>query len=194
MVGADAYEFADADPSHLAGLARLGVPASIGLIVIGYLTIYRGANDSARSVGVFWGEVLVFGIIGPLAAWLLLRQLALDAHASRTAAVQIESLAAEERHRSHEMTALYVVSAAMNQAFSEEAALADAVERVLDVLDLASGRIYVLNPDSDSGPLALAALQGEPALRNPGRRRFSSANASAALPLRPATCSTRSLF
>lgn len=143
------------------------VPASIGLIVIGYLTICQAANDSARSAGVFWGEVLVFGIIGPLAAWLLLRQLALDAHASRTAAVQIESLAAEERHRSHEMTALYVVSAAMNQALSEEAALNDALERVLDVFDLASGRIYVLDPNSDSGLLALAAVQGEPARLNP---------------------------
>ena len=72
-----------------------------------------------------------------------------------------------------EMTALYVVSAAMNQALSEEDALSDALERVLDVLDLASGRLDVLNPNSDSDPLALAAMQGEPALLNPGRRRFS---------------------
>lgn len=41
------------------------LPASIGLIVIGYLTISQAASDSARSAGVFWGEVLVFGIIGP---------------------------------------------------------------------------------------------------------------------------------
>jgi two-component system, sensor histidine kinase PdtaS len=144
------------------------LPISIGLMVIGYLTLYQAANGSARSADVFWGEVLVFGIIGPLAAWLLLRQLALDANAGRAAAVQIESLAAEERHRAHEMTALYVVSAAMNQALSEEDALADALGRVLEVLDLTSGRIYVLNPNSDSGPLALAAVQGEPALLNPG--------------------------
>ena len=64
-------------------------------------------------------------VIGPLAAWLLLRQLALDADASRAAAVRIESLAAEERHRRSEMTALYVVSAAMNQALSEEDALSE---------------------------------------------------------------------
>ena len=49
------------------------LPASISLIVIGYLIIYQAASDSARSTGTFWGEVLVFGIIGPLVAWLLLR-------------------------------------------------------------------------------------------------------------------------
>ena len=75
------------------------LPASIGLIVIGYLIVDQVANDSARSAGVFWGEVLVFGIIGPLAAWLLLRQLALDASESRVANVQIELLAADERRR-----------------------------------------------------------------------------------------------
>jgi two-component system, sensor histidine kinase PdtaS len=143
------------------------LPASISLIVIGYLIIHRAANDWARSPGVFWGEVLVFGIVGPLVAWLLLRQLALDARASRAAAAQIESLATEERRRAHEMTALYVVSAAMNQALSEESALADALERVLDVLDLTGGRIFVLDPNSDSGLLTLAATQ-EAALLNPG--------------------------
>ena len=143
------------------------LPAGIGLIVIGYLLIYQSANISARPAGVFWGEVLVFGITAPVVAWLLLRQLALDARASHAAAVQIEALTAEERHRAHEMTALYVVSAAMNQALSEEDALADALGRVLDVLDLAGGRIYVFNPNSDSGPLTLAAAQGEAALLNP---------------------------
>jgi len=143
------------------------LPVSISLIVIGYLLVFQAANDLSRSAGVFWGEVLVFGIIGPLVAWGLLRQLALDASASRAAAMQIESLAAEERHRAHEMTALYAVSAAMNQALSEEDALADALGRVLDVLDLAAGRIFVLNPKSDSGLLTLAAAQGDAALHNP---------------------------
>jgi hypothetical protein len=156
------------------------LPASISLIVIGYLLVYQAANDLPRSAGVFWGEVLVFGIIGPLVAWGLLRQLALDASASRAAAVQIESLAAEERHRAHEMTALYVVSAAMNQALSEEDALADALGRVLDVLDLAAGRIFVLDPNSDSDLLTLAAVQGDAALRNPDETaiQFGASNGS----------------
>ena len=38
------------------------------------------------------------------------------------------------------MTALYIVSAAMNQALCEEDALTDALKRVLDALDLAGGR------------------------------------------------------
>jgi two-component sensor histidine kinase len=138
------------------------------LIVTGYLVIYQVAGDLARSAGVFWGEVLVFGIIGPVVVWLLLRQLALDAAASHAAAARIESLAAEERRRAHEMTALYVVSAAMNQALSEEDALAGALGRVLDVLDLAGGRIFVLNPNSDSDLLTLAAAQGDATLLNPG--------------------------
>ena len=75
------------------------LPAGIGLIVIGYLLIYQSANISARPAGVFWGEVLVFGIIGPVVAWLLLRQLALASRVSHAAAVQIEALTAEERHR-----------------------------------------------------------------------------------------------
>ena len=143
------------------------LPASISLIVIGYLLVYQAANDFSRSAGVFWGEVLVFGIIGPLVAWGLLRQLALDASESRAAAVQIESHAAEERHRAHEMTALYVVSAAMNQALSEEDALADALNQILNILDLAAGRIFVLAPNSDSDLLTLAAAQGDAALHNP---------------------------
>jgi two-component system, sensor histidine kinase PdtaS len=142
------------------------LPAGIGLTVIGYQVVYQVAINSARAPGVFWGEVLVFGFVGPLVAWLLLRQLALDAAESRAAAARIESLAAEERHRAHEMTALYVVSAAMNQALSEEEALTGALGRVLDVLGLASGRIYLLNPDS--GSLTLATAQGESALLNPG--------------------------
>jgi two-component sensor histidine kinase/putative methionine-R-sulfoxide reductase with GAF domain len=142
------------------------LPAGIGLIVAGYQVIYQVTINPTRSASIFWGEVLVFGIVGPLVAWLLLRQLAWDAKESRAAAVRIESLAAEERHRAHEMTALYVVSAAINQALSEEGALTDALARVLDVLDLTSGRIYLLNPNS--GPLTLAAAQGEPALLNPG--------------------------
>jgi two-component sensor histidine kinase len=150
------------------------LPASISLLVIGYLILYRVAAGLARAAGVFWGEVLVFGIVGPLVVWLLLRQLARDATESRAAAVRIESLAAEEQRRAHEMTALYIVSAAMNQAPNEESALADALGRLLDVLDLAAGRIYLLNPNSDSGALTLAAVQGETALFDPGETMIQS--------------------
>ena len=165
------------------------LPASIGLVVIGYQIIYQVTINSARSTSIFWGEVLVFGIVGPLIAWLLLRQLALDATESRAAAAWIESLAAEEQRHAHEMTALYVVSAAMNQALSEEDALTDAFGRVLDVLELTSGRIYVI--DSNSGLLTLAAAQGEPALLTRVRRPSSSANACAASRHRPANWNTQ---
>jgi len=148
------------------GWLAWALPASIGLVVIGYQIIYQVAINSARSPSTFWGEALVFGIAGPLVAWLLLHQLALDATESRAAAARIESLAAEERRRAQEITALYVVSAAMNQALSEEDALTGALGRVLEVLSLASGKIYVLSPTS--GSLTLTAAQGEPALLNPG--------------------------
>ena len=62
------------------------LPAGIGLAVIGYQCLYQVAVDSTRSLSIFWGEILVFGIIGPLVAWLLLRQLALDATEIRAAA------------------------------------------------------------------------------------------------------------
>ncbi len=147
------------------GWLTWALPASIGLVVVGYQIIYQAAINSARALSIFWGEVLIFGIVGPLVAWLLLRQLALDATESRATAARIESLAAEERRRTHEMTALYVVSAAMNQSRSEEEALTGASGRVLDVLSLAGGKIYVLDPNS--GLLTLTAAQGEPTLVSP---------------------------
>ncbi len=68
-------------------------------------------------------------------------------------------LAAEEEQRTRELATLYAVSAAMNQAPSETAALADALRQVLPVLRLTSGKIYLLN--SQSGQFALAASEGE---------------------------------
>lgn len=147
------------------GWLAWALPASVGLMVIGYQIFNQVAIDSARSPGIFWGEVLVFGIVGPLIAWLLLRQLALDTAENQASAARIEALANEERRRTHEMAALYAVSAAMNQARSEEEALTGALDRVLDVLQLASGSIHVLNPGS--GLLTLAATQGESALLDP---------------------------
>ncbi len=141
------------------------LPASVSLIVIGYLVFYQAVLDPACSPGIFWGEVLIFGAIGPVVAWLLLRQLALDAAASRAAAERINELAAEERCRAQELTALYEVSTAMDQALNEEEALAGALSRVRDVLDLESGGIYLV--DVQTGQLALVATQGNPAPISP---------------------------
>ena len=139
------------------GWLAWALPASIGLIVVGYQVFYQVALNFARSVGIFWGEVLIFGVFGPLVAWMLLRQLALDATDSRAAAERINALAAEERRRAQEVTALYAISAALNQALSEEDALKQALSRTLDVLNLESGRIYLF--DAKSGTPMLAAVQ-----------------------------------
>jgi two-component system, sensor histidine kinase PdtaS len=142
------------------------LPVSLGLIVIGYQILYQATFNSARSMGVFWGEVLIFGVLGPLVAWTLLRQLALDAADSRAAAERINALAAEERRRAQEVTALYAVSAALNQAPSEEDALKKALSRILDALSLESGRIYLF--DAKSGAPVLAAVQSSSAVQDAG--------------------------
>jgi two-component sensor histidine kinase/putative methionine-R-sulfoxide reductase with GAF domain len=72
----------------------------------------------------------------------------------------------EEERRTQELAALYAVSAAMNQALSDEDALNQALGRVLDVLQLESGKIYLFN--AQTGQLALATAQGNPDLLNPG--------------------------
>ena len=143
-----------------------GLPAGIGLVVIGYQFLCPVALNSTRSLVLFWGEVLVFGFIGPLVAWLLLRQLALDATESRAAAARIESLVAEERCRAQESTALHAISVAISQALSEKDALTGALGRVLDVLGLESGRIYAFSPHT--GRLTLVTAQGAPPPHDPG--------------------------
>jgi two-component sensor histidine kinase/putative methionine-R-sulfoxide reductase with GAF domain len=67
--------------------------------------------------------------------------------------------------RVQELAALYGVSAAMNQALNEQDALDQALARVLDVLQLDGGKIYLL--DQQSGQLALIARQGDPLLIDP---------------------------
>jgi len=257
-------------------------PASVSLLVIGYEVVFQVALNPARSTNLFWFEVIIFGLIGPTALWLLLRQLARNATTTEIAQAQITSLRAqesyldsviassadaiigldpegrimtwnqgaetlfgyradeifgqmptalfepgeagqaawaavqgqvaamglvlnremtartcngrevpvevtytqahdaegrllggaaimrdisqrkvlaeEEQRRARELAALYAVSAAMNQAFSVEEALDTALTRVLEVLDLDSGRIYLL--DDESGELALVTAQG----------------------------------
>jgi two-component sensor histidine kinase len=71
---------------------------------------------------------------------------------------------AEERH-GQESAVLYAVSTAMNQALSEADALQQALGRVLEVLHLESGKIYLL--DAQTGRLGLAVAQGNPELLNP---------------------------
>ncbi len=64
-----------------------------------------------------------------------------------------------------ELAALYAVSAAMNRALNEQAALSEALQEVLAVLALDSGKIYLL--DRLSGELALAAAEGDLSLFDP---------------------------
>jgi two-component sensor histidine kinase/putative methionine-R-sulfoxide reductase with GAF domain len=54
----------------------------------------------------------------------------------------------------------------MNQAMSEEDALAQVLARILDVLELDAGRVFLLDPSSQR--LSLIAAQGNPALLDPG--------------------------
>jgi GAF domain-containing protein len=76
----------------------------------------------------------------------------------------------EERH-TEELAALYAVSAAMNQALNEGDALKQALGRVLKVLHLESGKIYLMEPQT--GQLVLTAAQGNPELLNPGENAIT---------------------
>jgi len=72
----------------------------------------------------------------------------------------------ENGRRVRELTALYAVAAAMNQALGEEDALARVLRRVLEVLELDAGRIFLLTPQHQQ--LALVSAQGDPELLDPG--------------------------
>ncbi len=65
-----------------------------------------------------------------------------------------------------ELAALFAVSAAINQSLTEADALAAALQQVLQVLCLDSGRIYLL--DETTGEYTLATHAGDPALLDPG--------------------------
>jgi two-component sensor histidine kinase len=71
----------------------------------------------------------------------------------------------EDKRRVRDLTALYAVAAAMNQALDEGDALARALSRVLDVLELDAGRIFLLNPSDQQW--SLVSAQGDPALLDP---------------------------
>lgn len=74
-------------------------------------------------------------------------------------------LRGEEQQRVRELTALFAVSAAIHQALTESEALTAALEQVLQVLCLDSGRIYLLN--EATGEYTLATQAGDPALLDP---------------------------
>lgn len=147
------------------GWLAWALPAGVSLIVIGYLVFLRAARAPAPFPGLFWGELLIFGAAGPAVAWLLLRQLVLDAATGRDAAERIAELMTEERHHTQKLTALLAVSTAMAQALNEEEALGGALSRVHDVLDLASSGVYLL--DGQTGQPVLVAARGARALLDP---------------------------
>jgi two-component sensor histidine kinase/putative methionine-R-sulfoxide reductase with GAF domain len=65
----------------------------------------------------------------------------------------------EEQRRTQELTALYAVSAAINQAMSVEEALERSLDRVIAVLHLDGARVYLL--DGETQQLILTAARGE---------------------------------
>ncbi len=67
--------------------------------------------------------------------------------------------ATQEQRRTRELAALYAVSAAINQALTEQEALSQALKQVLPVLNLDSGRIYLW--DASSEQLVMAVSEGE---------------------------------
>jgi PAS domain S-box-containing protein len=69
-----------------------------------------------------------------------------------------KALEAEEQRRTQELAALYAVTAAMHAAMSVDGALAQALDRVLEVLHLESGKVYLL--DRETQQLTLVAAQG----------------------------------
>ena len=78
---------------------------------------------------------------------------------------QRQTPAENEQRRTRELTALYAVSAAINQALSVNEALTQALSQILEVLHLGSGRIYLL--DKQSRQLSLVTAQGNPLLLDP---------------------------
>ncbi len=70
-----------------------------------------------------------------------------------------------EQRRTHELDALDAVATAINRALAEPEALAQALQQVLPVLNLASGQIYLW--DANTAQLSLAASQGDPGSLDP---------------------------
>lgn len=81
------------------------------------------------------------------------------------ATIQQDGAKPDEQRRTRELAALYAVAAAINEALTEQEALAQALKQVLPVLNLAGGRIYLW--DAGVEQLRLAASQGDPELLEP---------------------------
>jgi len=75
---------------------------------------------------------------------------------------QRRAMVQEEGRRTQELATLYAVTAAMHAAMTVDQALAQALDRLLGVLHLTSGKVYLLDPET--GQLVLVAAQGSPAL------------------------------
>jgi two-component sensor histidine kinase/putative methionine-R-sulfoxide reductase with GAF domain len=71
----------------------------------------------------------------------------------------------EDERRVRELAALYAVATAINQALHEDDALAGVLDRVLEVLALDAGRIFLLS--GQPRKLSLVAARGDPALLDP---------------------------
>lgn len=71
-----------------------------------------------------------------------------------------------------ELAALYAVTAAINQAFTETEALSAALRQVLPVLSLDSGRIYLAQAAGEE--FRLVAAEGDPALLDPNEKTIRS--------------------
>jgi PAS domain S-box-containing protein len=72
------------------------LPAGVAAFVVAY-QLARLALDPQRSPQVFWIDSVIFGVLGPAALWVLLRQMARQAAAGRAAADQLAALAAQEK-------------------------------------------------------------------------------------------------
>lgn len=71
----------------------------------------------------------------------------------------------QQNRRVQELGALHDIATVMNQTPTEQAALSQALARVLETLQLDAGRIYLLDPQT--GQLELIAAQGNPQLFDP---------------------------
>jgi PAS domain S-box-containing protein len=77
----------------------------------------------------------------------------------------------EEQRRAQELATLYAVSTAMNHTLSADEALSTALDSVLDVLHLESGKIYL--QDAATGQLTLAAARGNSELLHSEEREIA---------------------
>ncbi len=89
----------------------------------------------------------------------------MDVNAPPSSPASLNDTDGAGRQRVRELTALFAVSAAINQALTEADALRGALDQVLQVLSLDSGRIYLL--DSIAGEYVLVATAGDAALLDP---------------------------